>query len=69
LVRTTKNEIWRAIFKDKIDVLTDEQNRDWVNKKDFDYLYLEYRSLLISTGVLLLCIFVLALMYMFSGVK
>jgi len=65
----TKNEIWRAIFKDKIDVLTDKDGRDWVNKKDFDYLYLEYRSLLISTGVLLLCIFVLAIMYMFSGMN
>jgi len=65
----TKNEIWRAIFKDKIDVLIDEHDREWVNKKDFDYLYLEYRSLLISTGVLLLCIFVLAIMYMFSGMN
>lgn len=64
----TKNKIWRAIIEDKVDVMTDEHDRDWVDKKDFVYLYLEYRSLLISNFCLLLCILVLAIMYMLSGI-
>ena len=65
----TKNEIWRAIIKEKVGIMTDEHGREWVDKKDFEYLYLEYRSLLIGQFVLLLAIGVLAIMYMFSGVK
>lgn len=65
----TKNEIWKAIVEEKISVMTDKRGKEWVDKKDFEYLYLEYRSLLMSSFLLLFCILVLSIMYMFSGIK
>jgi len=65
----TRNEIWKAIVEEKVDVMTDEHNKEWVDMKDFTYLYLEYRSLLISNLALLFFIAVLAVMYMLSGIN
>ena len=65
----TKNEIWRAMLEEKVNIMTDEHDREWVDKKDFEYLYLEYRSVLMSSFLLLFCILVLAIMYMLSGIK
>lgn len=64
-----KYEIWKAIVEEKIDVKTDKQNREWVDKKDFQYLFFEYRSLLIANFLLLLCIMVLAIMFVLSGIE
>jgi len=69
LVRTTRLKIWRAIVEDKFDVMVDKQNREWVDRKDFMYLYFEYRALILSNVLLLFAIGVLAFIYMFSGVK
>jgi len=68
-VTKTKNEIWRAILEEKVNIMTDKHDREWVDKKDFEYLYLEYRSVLMSSFLLLFCILVLAIMYLFSGIK
>ena len=69
MVRTTRHEIWKAIVEEKFDVIVDKQNKEWVDKKDFMYLYFEYRALILTNVLLLVAIGVLAIMYMFSGVK
>ena len=64
-----KYKIWRAIVEEKVDVMIDEQNREWVDKKDFMYLYFEYRTLILTNMFLLFTLGVLVIMYMFFGVK
>jgi len=65
----SRYEIWKGIVEEKIDVMIDEHDREWVDKKDFNYLYFEYRSLLISNFFLLIIIMVLAIMYVLLGMK
>jgi len=65
----SRYKIWKAIVEEKVDVMIDEHNREWIDKKDFNYLYFEYRSLLITNFFLLLIIMALAVMYMLLGMR
>lgn len=61
-----KIKIWETKIKEKVDVMIDENNHSWVDKKDFDYLYVDYRILVKTNMFLLFCLMIFAFAYIWS---